>query len=205
MDSTACSAVSQCGPQCGDDGSLRGVLQDGRNHDEAWSHLRLLLGSRGVAQPALAGLCFAPPPASPRIRCCHEQQMMVIRSPLRDFLALWSSHCQVKNRHHGDDSADPHYQKLLFSVARGGAAGAGEGLCESLARVWRGSLGRSKSRALTHVFSAAGSVRSSAQRQRKRIFDGRFAHECIGMRAACGHTPPSHTDHSRLTRRAALF
>ena len=43
--------------------------------------------------------------------------MMVIRSTLSDSLALWSSHCQVNN--HGDDSADPYYQKLLFSVARG--------------------------------------------------------------------------------------
>ena len=28
----------------------------------------------------------------------HVQQMMVIGSPLSDCLALWSSHCQVKNR-----------------------------------------------------------------------------------------------------------
>ena len=47
---------------------------------------------------------------------------MVISSPLSDFLALWSSHCQVKIRHHGDDSADPDYQNLMFSVARGNAA-----------------------------------------------------------------------------------
>ena len=32
--------------------------------------------------------------------CYHEQQLMLIRSPLRDFLALWSSHCQVNNRPH---------------------------------------------------------------------------------------------------------
>ena len=49
----------------------------------------------------------------------HEQQMMVISSPLSDFLALWSSHCQVQNRPPGADSADPYYQNLLFSVARG--------------------------------------------------------------------------------------
>ena len=49
----------------------------------------------------------------------HEQQMMVISSPLSDFVALWSSHCQVKNRPHGADSADPYYHFLLFSVARG--------------------------------------------------------------------------------------
>ena len=43
----------------------------------------------------------------------HEQQMMVISSPLGDCLALWSSHCQVNNRPHGGDSADPYYQTLL--------------------------------------------------------------------------------------------
>ena len=49
----------------------------------------------------------------------HEQQMMVISSPLSEFRALWSSHCQVKNRPHAADSADPCYNFLLFSVARG--------------------------------------------------------------------------------------
>ena len=49
----------------------------------------------------------------------HEQQMMVISSPLSDFLALWSSHCQVRNRPHAADSADPYYQYFLFFVARG--------------------------------------------------------------------------------------
>ena len=44
---------------------------------------------------------------------------MVISSPLSDFLALWSSHCQVNNRPHEADSADPDYQNLLFYVARG--------------------------------------------------------------------------------------
>ena len=46
-----------------------------------------------------------------------------------DFLALWSSHCQVKNRPHGADSADPDYQYLLFSVARGmGCSGCACGI-----------------------------------------------------------------------------
>ena len=45
--------------------------------------------------------------------------MVAIRSPLSDFLALWSSHCQVKHRPHGADSADPHCHFLLLSVARG--------------------------------------------------------------------------------------
>ena len=49
----------------------------------------------------------------------HARRMVVICSPLGEFLAMWSSHCQVKNRPHGDDSADPDYQSLLFSVARG--------------------------------------------------------------------------------------
>ena len=53
----------------------------------------------------------------------HVQQIMVISSPLSDFLALWSSHCQVKNLPHGADSADPYYQILLFSVARGRGEG----------------------------------------------------------------------------------
>ena len=44
----------------------------------------------------------------------HEQQMMVIRSPLSDFLALWSLHWQVKNRPQGADSADPYYQICCF-------------------------------------------------------------------------------------------
>ena len=54
----------------------------------------------------------------------HVQQIMVISSPMSDFLALWSSHCQVKNRPHEADSADPYYQKSLFSVARGRRAHA---------------------------------------------------------------------------------
>ena len=44
----------------------------------------------------------------------HARQMMVICSPLSHFLALWSSHCQVKNRPHGDDSDDPDYQICCF-------------------------------------------------------------------------------------------
>ena len=44
----------------------------------------------------------------------HEQQMMVMSSLLSDFLALWSSHCQVKNRPQGADSADPYYQICCF-------------------------------------------------------------------------------------------
>ena len=44
--------------------------------------------------------------------------MLVIRSPLSGFLALWSSHCRAKNRPDRDDSADPDYHNLLFSVAR---------------------------------------------------------------------------------------
>ena len=51
----------------------------------------------------------------------HARRMLVIRSPLSGFLALWSSHCRAKNRPHGHDSADPDYHNLLFSVARGGS------------------------------------------------------------------------------------
>ena len=53
----------------------------------------------------------------------HAQQMMVICSPLSGFLALWSSHCQVKIVPMGQIVNRPpnhlYYQKLLFSVARG--------------------------------------------------------------------------------------
>ena len=51
---------------------------------------------------ACARLCSARPRASVASSSApagdegvHEQQMMAISSPLSDFLALWSSHCQV--------------------------------------------------------------------------------------------------------------
>ena len=50
---------------------------------------------------------------SRKARPSHVQRMMAIRSPLSDFLAPWSSHCQVKNRPDRADSADPYYQTLL--------------------------------------------------------------------------------------------
>ena len=53
------------------------------------------------------------------VAVCHARRVMVICSPLSGFLALWSSHCRAKHRPHGDDSADPYYQNLLYSVARG--------------------------------------------------------------------------------------
>ena len=56
----------------------------------------------------------------------HEQQSMVISSPLSDFLALWSSHCHVQNRPNGADSADPYYNFWLFSVARGSSQISGQ-------------------------------------------------------------------------------
>ena len=71
--------------------------------------------SRGPVVPVVP----PPPPLEEHasgIPGLHEQQMMVIRSPLSDFLARWSSQCQVKDE---ADSADSYYQKLLFSVARG--------------------------------------------------------------------------------------
>ena len=80
--------------------------------------------------PLIWGRQSQAPAAGPRVHCkCftwaqeeatpHARGMMVICSPLSYFLALWSSHCQVKNRPHGGDSADPYNQNLLFSVTRG--------------------------------------------------------------------------------------
>ena len=44
----------------------------------------------------------------------HARRIMVLCSSLSDFLELWSSHCQVKDRHYGDDSND----SLLRSCTR---------------------------------------------------------------------------------------
>ena len=63
-------------------------------------------------------------PGTKQKKAYHARRMMVICSPLSDFLALWSSYSQSsENRPHGDDPDDPDYQKSLFSVARGSFLG----------------------------------------------------------------------------------
>ena len=89
--------------------------------------------SRLPMRASKGGACALPRPYG-----SHAQQMMVIRSPLSNVLPLWSSHCQVNDRPHGADAADPYYQTLLFSVARG-AAWRGQGTPQSLADAGRGS------------------------------------------------------------------
>ena len=96
--------------------------------------------------------------------------MMVISSPLSDFLALWSSHGQVKNRPRGADSADPYYQILLLSVARGSG-------CSSPPRP---SPAVCCGRPRMCQFARRGSLRAFLPALRRRFFSRLFS---AGVRA----------------------
>ena len=77
----------------------------------------------------------APGPVQPNNR--HARRMLAICSPTERFSGTVELTLPSKQScPHGDDSADPYYQNLLFSVARGGRflLGAGVGWVELGAR-----------------------------------------------------------------------
>ena len=129
-----------------------------------------------------------------RARHTRARRVMVIRfcSPLSDVLALWSSHCQVNNRPHGDDSADPllfRPKHLLLSVVPRGCSPDG-------ARVSRCALPRPRREQGWHAqLVATGTLLRPAFRTRS-IYD------CCTT--AANITPPIVPGHSHPARQSPL-